>query len=152
MREVYEKALALMKAASTPAGFVASIQAHDNYQRVWTRDGVIIGLAALLSGDHSLIQTFEQTIKTVFQHQHPSGFMPSNVAADRSVSYGGTVGRVDNVSWALIGLCQYCLLLKDNSLFEQYRPSIDRACAVMDAWEFNGKHLMYTPQSGDWAD
>jgi len=22
----------------------------------------------------------------------------------------------------------------------------------MDAWEFNGKHLIYVPQSGDWAD
>jgi hypothetical protein len=23
---------------------------------------------------------------------------------------------------------------------------------VLDAWEFNGKHLVYVPQSGDWAD
>ena len=24
--------------------------------------------------------------------------------------------------------------------------------SLMDAWEFNGKHLLYVPQSGDWAD
>lgn len=141
-----------MKAASTPRGFLASVQAHDNYKRVWTRDGVMIGLGALLAGDESLIDTFKATIETLFEHQHVHGFMPSNVAPGGAVSYGGTAGRVDNVSWAIVGLCQYCLHTGDRALFDRYRAHVQKAFAVMDVWEFNGKHLLYAPQSGDWAD
>jgi hypothetical protein len=35
---------------------------------------------------------------------------------------------------------------------DNYRKKVEKCFALMDAWEFNGKHLMYVPQSGDWAD
>ncbi|WP_375418428.1 glycoside hydrolase 100 family protein [uncultured Hymenobacter sp.] len=148
------EALALLRAASTPAGFVASVNDVANYQRIWTRDGVITGLAALLSQDEELIGTFQATLRTIFAHQHPTGFFPSNVTpASGQASYGGNCGRVDNVSWAVIGLLQFARLAPDGAAFaEPYRPQVVRAFAVLDAWEFNGKHLVYVPQSGDWAD
>jgi len=148
----YSKAIELLRQASTPMGFVASVQDHDNYQRVWTRDGVVNGLAALMSGDKDLIQTFGNTLKTIFDHQHPSGFIPSNVAADGKISYGGTVGRADNPSWAIIGLCQYTSSTMDDLLSRNYERQVEKCFSVMEAWEFNGKHLLYVPQSGDWAD
>lgn len=148
----YKKAIGLLRQSSTPEGFVASIQDHDNYRRIWTRDGVVNGLAALMSGEEDLVQTFRSTLETIFNHQHPSGFMPSNVAMDGNVSYGGTVGRADNPSWAVIGLCQYSLVTKDPVLAEKYEANVSRCFLTMDAWEFNGKHLLYVPQSGDWAD
>jgi len=148
----YAEAIQLLRQASTAKGFVASVQEHDNYKRIWTRDGVVNGLAALLSEEKDLVRTFRATIETVFDHQHPTGFMPSNVAMDESVSYGGTVGRADNPSWAVIGLCQYTLVTDDATLAEKYESHVARCFSLMDAWEFNGKHLLYVPQSGDWAD
>ena len=152
LRTGYIKAIELLREASTPMGFVASVQEHDNYKRIWTRDGVVNGLAALMSSEADLIQTFRATLETIFDHQHPTGFMPSNVAMDGSISYGGTVGRADNPSWAVIGLCQYALITQDDSLLQKYRRQVEKCFSVMDAWEFNGKHLLYVPQSGDWAD
>lgn len=148
------QALALLRAARTPAGFVASINDVANYQRVWTRDGVITGLAALLSQDEELINTFQATLTTIFAHQHLVGFFPSNVEpASGKASYGGNCGRVDNVSWAVIGLLQFAHSAPGGAAFAAaYLPHVTLAFAVLDAWEFNGKHLVYVPQSGDWAD
>ncbi|MFC4210915.1 glycoside hydrolase 100 family protein [Pedobacter lithocola] len=150
--KAYQQALNLLHKASTPFGFVAAVQEHDNYKRVWTRDGVITSIAAMLSGDDILIETAKTTIQTLLNNQHKNGYMPSNVAEDGAVSYGGTCGRADNPSWAVIGLCAYTLLTHDKSLWEKYQPQVENCFAVLEAWEFNGKHLIYVPQSGDWAD
>jgi hypothetical protein len=47
---------------------------------------------------------------------------------------------------------QYVLATQKDELAQKYFPQINKAFALMDAWEFNGKHLMYVPQSGNWAD
>jgi len=149
----YNLSLNLLHEASTPFGFVAAVQEHDNYKRVWTRDGVITSIAALLSDDKKLIETAKSTIETLLSNQHSLGFMPSNVSpTDHTVSYGGTSGRADNPSWAVIGVCAYTILTGDKSLWEKYQRELKKCFSVMDAWEFNGKNLIYVPQSGDWAD
>jgi len=149
----YNLSLNLLHEASTPFGFVAAVHEHDNYKRVWTRDGVITSIAALLSDDKKLIETAKSTIETLLSNQHSLGFMPSNVSpTDHTVSYGGTSGRADNPSWAVIGVCAYTILTGDKSLWEKYQRELKKCFSVMDAWEFNGKNLIYVPQSGDWAD
>lgn len=151
--EGYDRSVALLRRAVTPYGFVASVQDVTNYQRVWTRDGVITGLAALGSGEAGLIRTFGDTLRTVFAHQHPVGFFPSNVDPQTGkASYGGNCGRVDNVSWAVIGLLQHARATNSGELAGRFAGHVQRALAVMDAWEFNGKGLVYVPQSGNWAD
>ena len=40
------RALALLRACAGPDGFVASPSHHDNYRRIWARDGAIMVLAA----------------------------------------------------------------------------------------------------------
>ncbi|MCX2575111.1 glycoside hydrolase 100 family protein [Pedobacter sandarakinus] len=149
----YHKAINLLHQASTSFGFVAAVQEHDNYKRVWTRDGVITSIAGLLSKDENLVRTAKATLETLFNHQHSCGFMPSNVSPiDGSVSYGGTAGRADNPSWAVIGLAAYTILTEDKSLWEKYQIEINKCFAILEAWEYNGKQLIYVPQSGDWAD
>lgn len=151
--QAYQDSLALLREASCSLGFVAAVDPQDNYRRVWTRDGVICSLAALLSGEKDLIATAKATITTIFDHQHASGFMPSNVNPDNNrVSYGGVVGRADNPSWAVIGLMQYVLMTGDMALAEHYKNAVEKCFQVLDIWEYNGKHLIYIPQSGDWAD
>ena len=151
----YIKAIELLQKVSSSEGFLASTQNTSNYKRVWARDGVICGLAALASGDEDLIHTFRKTLETLAQNQHLNGTIPSNVmtyGAEIEVSYGGLAGRVDAVTWFIIGICQYAYYKKDISFVAKYHAKIEKCLKLMEAWEFNNKHLMYVPLSGNWAD
>lgn len=147
------KAEDLLQKASTPAGFTAAVNEHDNYQRVWARDGTICTLAALLTGKQELIATGKATLETLFARQHRAGFIPSNVEpANGAVSYGTAVGRVDNVCWPVIGICQLAHMTGEKAWAQQFLPQVEKCFQVLEAWEFNGRGLVYVPQSGDWAD
>ena len=61
----YTKAIELLEKVSSSEGFLASAQNISNYKRVWARDGVICGLAALASGEEKLIETFRKTLETL---------------------------------------------------------------------------------------
>lgn len=151
----YIKSIELLHRCSSSEGFLASAESVTNYKRVWARDGVICGLAALSSGDNQLISTFKSTLETLAKHQHANGTIPSNVmvsAENAEVSYGGLAGRVDAVSWFVIGVCQYAFYKEDPSFVAQYEVQIQRCWQLLEAWEFNNKHLMYVPLSGNWAD
>ncbi|HVF80504.1 MAG TPA: glycoside hydrolase 100 family protein [Flavisolibacter sp.] len=149
----YHKAIELLHAASTPNGFVAAVQEEDNYRRIWTRDSALCGLAALSTDDDELILTFKRSIETVFRNQHAAGFIPSNVSPiGDNVSYGSVVGRVDNHAWIIISACTYAHLQNDPDWLQSFESGIAKSFALMCAWEFNGKGLMYVPQSADWAD
>ncbi|WP_309608219.1 fructofuranosidase/invertase [Flavobacterium sp.] len=151
----YHKAIELLQTVSTSAGFLASAENTANYKRVWARDGVICGFAALASGDEKLIETFKSTLQTLAKNQHKIGTIPSNVLISddkNEVSYGGLAGRVDAVTWFIIGICQYAFYKADISFVAKYNREIEKCFELLDAWEFNNKHLMYVPLSGNWAD
>ena len=151
----YNKSIELLHNVASPYGFVASAENTSNYKRVWARDGVICGLAALASNDKTLIATFKKTLETLAENQHKIGTIPSNVLVTdekTEVSYGGLAGRVDAVTWFVIGVCQYAFHQNDPSFVEKYESHIEKALLLLDAWEFNNKHLVYVPLSGNWAD
>ena len=149
----YSKALALLRDCATPDGFVASTSERDNYRRVWGRDGAILALAALLTGDSDLIAAARRTFETLATHQGPHGEIPSNVdtAAGR-ISYGGTTGRVDANLWFLIGCGEYWQATGDDDFLEQMLPNMEKVRFLLGAWEFNNRGLLYIPLTGDWAD
>jgi GH15 family glucan-1,4-alpha-glucosidase len=151
----YIKAIELLQNCSSTEGFLASAQNISNYKRVWARDGVICGLAALASGDDDLIATFQKTLETLANNQHYNGTIPSNVMNNGNkveVSYGGLAGRVDAVTWFIIGICQYAFYKKDATFVKKYEENIQKCLQLLEAWEFNNKHLLYVPLSGNWAD
>ncbi len=151
----YIKAIELLRNCSSSEGFLASAQNISNYNRVWARDGVICGLAALASGDADLIETFRNTLETLAKNQHHNGTIPSNVMTNggkNEVSYGGLAGRVDAVTWFIIGICQYAYHTKDVAFAKKYDSNIQKCLSLLEAWEFNNKHLIYVPLSGNWAD
>jgi GH15 family glucan-1,4-alpha-glucosidase len=152
---MYDKAIDLLYKVSTPNGFLASAENKINYQRVWARDGVICGLAALASSNEQLILTYRKTLETLAKYQHSNGTIPSNVLISEEkneVSYGGLAGRVDAVTWFIIGVCQYGFYTKDEGFVQQMQPNIEKCLLLLEAWEFNNKHLLYVPLSGNWAD
>lgn len=151
----YNNATELLRKVSSSEGFLASAQNISNYKRVWARDGVICGLAALASGDEDLIATFRKTLETLANNQHYNGTIPSNVMTNEGVvevSYGGLAGRVDAVTWFIIGICQYGFYTNDATFVKKYEGNIQKCLQLLEAWEFNNKHLLYVPLSGNWAD
>ncbi len=151
----YNKAIELLQKCSSIEGFLASAQDISNYKRVWARDGVICGLSALATGDETLIETFKKTLETLAKNQHKNGTIPSNVVTSidkTEVSYGGLAGRVDAVTWFVIGVCQYAFYKNDATFVEKYAGNIEKCLQLLEAWEFNNKHLIYVPLSGNWAD
>ena len=151
--EAYEQSLNLLRGCLTPSGFVASPVLVDNYARVWARDGVISGLAALASGDTELIAGMRQTLTTLARHQGPHGEIPSNVTLDNSQrSYGQLVGRVDALLWYIIGTCAYIQHTGEASFKAFALPTVERAFFLAACWEYNNRGLIYTPLAGNWAD
>ncbi|MGB0523102.1 MAG: glycoside hydrolase 100 family protein [Flammeovirgaceae bacterium] len=151
----YQKALELLHEVATPHGFLASKLAIDNYQRIWARDGVICGLAALLADDQDLINSFRANLTTLANHQGHLGQIPSNVHLQTNgseVSFGGLCGRVDTIPWFIIGVCNYAHFTEDVAFAYWMRPAMEKGLQLMEAWEFNNKGLVYVPRSGDWAD
>lgn len=151
--EGYVRALELLRQCATPEGFIASTTDTDNYRRVWGRDGVIMGLSALLTEDEHLHRTFLATLRTLRDHQGPHGEIPSNVDVGRGrVSLGGTTGRVDADLWFLIGCGAYYERTGDERFLEEFGQTIERVLFLLGCWEFNDRGLLYVPQTGDWTD
>ena len=148
-----DRAIDLLRQASSESGFLAAVNEEDNYRRVWARDSAMCGLAALTTGDEKLLSTFGLSVETILKHQHAAGFIPSNVTSDeKNISYGGSVGRVDNHAWIIISACNYAHATNDIAWLLPFEEKFEKCFNLMEAWEFNGKGLMYVPQSGDWAD
>ena len=143
----------MVRNASHEKGFLASFLSRDNYKRIWTRDGMITGIAALATREEDLIDTFLQTLLTIGRHISPLGHVPSNVDInERDVSYGGLAGRADTGSWWLIGLSLYVKYTGDKMLLYQFESDISKIHELYHAWEYNNKNLVYVPLAGDWAD
>lgn len=146
-----------LRQAGTPFGYLASLEAVDNYRRIWARDGVIAGIAGLLAQMPEAPAALLATLNTLAAGQGQAGQIPSNVQLDAlgqpaGASYGGLAGRVDASSWFVVGAALLGLHHNPPGFREAMREPVSRALAVMEAWEFNQRHLMYTPVSGNWAD
>ncbi len=149
----YSQAISLLRNLNSETGFLATPTQSVNYRRTWARDGVVMGLAAIASGEQDLIAGLRRTLLTLAAHQGPHGEIPSNVdAATGRVSYGGTTGRVDADLWFIIGCRQYWQASRDNEFLQQMLPVLEKVRFLLGAWEYNNRGLLYVPKAGDWAD
>ena len=151
-----EQAFRVLKNSSTAAGFLATATGDENYNRVWSRDSAITALAILLHEREELYPSVKASILTLAQQQNDQGLIPSNVAVaateNASVSYGTLVGRVDAQTWWLIQTCLYLSKTQDLELKTKLKAPAFQVLNLLDAWEFNARHLVYTPLGGNWAD
>jgi len=152
-QEGRSRALETLRACATEHGFLATPTDRDNYRRVWGRDGAIIALAALASGESDLIDTARATLGTLSRYQGPHGEIPSNVdPVTERVSYGGTAGRVDAGLWFAIACAEFWRRTEDGAFLDEMLEPIERLRWLLGAWEFNARGLLYIPPTGDWAD
>ncbi len=153
IEETKEKSLELLEEIETPKGFVASSVNVDNYRRVFSRDGIIAGLASIKFKNKNLIETFKQTLLTLKRNQDHTGRIPSNVSLDeQKISYGTTVGRVDSSIWYVIGCCKYYFETNDQEFLDEVSDSIHKTIFYLECLELNGRGFLYIPPGGDWAD
>ena len=149
----YQAAQGLLHRLRTPEGFLASTLEEDNYKRIWARDSMVCGLAALLLNDQELLGGLKDSLLTLAAYQHESGMIPSNVdPVTADVSYGSLVGRIDANTWFIIGACLYQLNFKDKQSWEILKPKVLKTRNYLKHLEFNNKGWLYTPLSGNWAD
>jgi glycogen debranching enzyme len=153
IESAYQHSLNLLKKCSHKKGFLASTTPFENYNRIWARDGCIVGLSALSCKDERLVETFKNTLKTLGEHQGRLGQIPSNVDISKGkASYGMTSGRVDSSLWYIIGFSQYYKSTKDIDFLKKKIDILDRTIKILEAWEYNQKDFIFIPDSGDWAD
>lgn len=159
LNKLESRALNLLQEACCSYGILASPEDQDNYQRLWSRDSMIAGIAGLLAGDERVLEGFRNSLLTLAAWQHPLGMIPSNVLPasegrddDPEVSYGSLAGRVDATCWFVVGSSLYLINRDDKKLRERLKPCLRKALELLDRWEFNGKGLIYTPPGGNWAD
>lgn len=155
--ESYNKAIELLHEGLTSRGYLASTGGEANYHRVWARDAVFTGLAAMTTGDKKLVEGLKTSLQTLLSGRHELGFIPSNIEFDENtniadVSYGGLAGRVDANLWFLIGALYYLKHYNDESFRKQMQKPIEQVFRILRLWEFNDGGLLYIPQGGDWAD
>jgi len=152
--DILNRALQQIRNACTDQGILAGIIDADNYRRIWARDGIVGGLAGILSDDRTIIDGLGNTLSTLWNARDQKlGTIPSNVDPNNDqASFGSLVGRVDATTWFLVGAAQYIMQSKDFSGLEFLQKDIKKEFKLLSAWEFNGKHLIYTPMSGNWAD
>lgn len=156
-KNIYSKALDLLKNGLLSEGFVAALDQQANYRRVWARDSIITGLSALLTDDTILIEGMKKTLISLKQHQHANGMIPSNVSFDAEgnvtmVSYGTLTGKVDTNLWFIIGVLVYVRKTGDLNFMKEMLHAIENVFELLLSWEFNGRGLLYVPQGGNWAD
>jgi|AntRauTorckE6833_2_1112554.scaffolds.fasta_scaffold00760_10 hypothetical protein len=153
IEEAKEESLKLLKSLITPKGFVASSNDVDNYKRVFSRDGIIAGIASIKFKDDELKEAFKQTLLTLKRNQDKTGRIASNVSIDEEkISYGTTVGRVDSSIWYVIGCCFYFLETGDKDFLVEVSESVEKTVFYLECLELNGRGLLYIPPGGDWAD
>jgi len=149
-----DKALELLHALTGPHGIRASLSTTANYDAVFTRDAAMAGIAGLLVGDDRITAGLVRTVTRLRDLQGPEGQIASNflVRAEGRprVSFGTLAPRIDATTWYLVGIALAARAgVLDPGPFHESARLVVR---LLDALEYNGRHLIYVPVGGNWAD
>lgn len=149
-----DDAVALLRALSGPHGIHASQATTANYRAIFARDAVMAGAAGLLLGDAAVSSALVRTLVHLRDLQGAEGQIASNFELRPGqaphVSFGTLAPRLDSASWYLVGIA---LAAKAKVLDpDAFRESATRVVRLLDAIEYNGRHLLYVPAGGNWAD
>ena len=152
-----KEAWSVLDKSAKSFGFVATAQDTDNYARLWSRDSAIASLAVLAHEKEELYPTVKSSILNLLDAIGNGGVFPSNVSFDEEgtrsgQSFGGPVGRTDSPFWWTVTALSFMEVTQDFSIKEAVAEALEEIERRAQAWEFNNKHLMYSPASSNWAD
>ncbi len=151
-----EAALSLLRQLTGPHGIQASAAhgATAEYHAVFTRDAIMAGIAGLLADDPRIAEGLGCTLDTLCANLGAEGQVPSNVrilsSGEAHVSFGSLAPRLDGAGWFLVGAG----LAVRHGVREAapLADAVHRVVRLLDALEYNGRHLLYLPAGGNWAD
>jgi Alkaline and neutral invertase len=150
----YDDAVRLLQAVSGPRGIHASQASTANYRAIFSRDGVMAGVAGLLLDDQTVIAGLARTLEGLRDTQGAEGQIASNFelrdGQPPHVSFGSLAPRIDGATWYLLGVALAARRGAINP--DDFETSVRAAVRVLDALEYNGRHLIYIPTGGNWAD
>ncbi|HYW50739.1 MAG TPA: glycoside hydrolase 100 family protein [Gemmatimonadaceae bacterium] len=149
-----DAAVTLLRTLSGPGGIHASHSGTANYRAVFARDGVMAGIAGLLLHDDAITAGLVRTLEGLRDTQGTEGQVASNfemrAGASPQVSFGSLAPRIDGATWYLLGVALAARRGVINP--DDFEESVRAAVRVLDALEYNGRHLIYVPTGGNWAD
>jgi hypothetical protein len=151
---LYDDGVTLLRELAGPHGIFASSSRTANYRAVFTRDAVMAGVAGLMIDDRAIIAGLARTLVQLRELQGAEGQIASNVTFEddgqRRVSFGTLAPRIDATTWYLLGVA---LAARANVIdAAAFRDSVRAVVRLLDALEYNGRHLIYVPVGGNWAD
>lgn len=150
----YDDAVTLLRSLCGPRGIRASASNQANYAAVFARDAIMAGIAGLLTSDATVTGGLLRTLEHLRDLQGPEGQIPCNYVfpddGSPRVSFGTLVPRIDGALWYLIGVA--LAVRAGTADADSFRESVQRVIRLLDAIEYNGRHLIYVPVGGDWAD
>jgi glycogen debranching enzyme len=149
--EAYERSVALLHNAATPAGFVAS-PAFDHYAAIWARDGLISALGALDVGEPALLEAAAATLDTLSAHASPLGQIPALVAPAKMEWDFGEGGVVDATAWFVIVVDAYARTTGDLDRVRTWWPASEQAMSWLRHQDVTGSGLISAAPSTDWMD
>jgi hypothetical protein len=149
-----DRALGLLRALSGHDGIHASAAETANYRAVFARDAVMAGVAGLLVRDPAITAGLVRTLERLRELQGAEGQIASNFEMRQGepprVSFGTLAPRIDSTTWYLLGVA---LAARSGVLDrESHRDAVRAVVHLLDAVEYNGRHLVYVPAGGNWAD
>lgn len=150
----FNESIALLRSLTTPHGIQASRSTVANYEAVFARDAIMAGLAGLAADDHAIIHGFVRTVERLRDLQGAEGQIASNfkTASDGAVqvSFGTLAPRFDSATWFLYGVG--VLARHGHLAYGAFATAVARTVSLLDGIEYNGRHLLYVPAGGNWAD
>ena len=112
------------------------------------------GVAGLVVRDPVITAGLVRTLERLKERQGAEGQIASNFEMRQrepaKVSFGTLAPRIDATTWYLIGVA---LAARAGDLDpEPFRESVLAVVHLLNALEYNGRHLIYVPAGGNWAD
>ncbi len=148
LNQGYRKAIELLELNSTEYGFKAAAD-YKRYDSVWTRDGVICSLAAMLLKNKKLLAAARLTMETLARKQTYLGQIPRVVSPEENVA---NYYAVDANSWWIIGMEKYFLASGDKKFLIEYWPQLEKAVLWLKYQVKDESSLLDSPLSSDWMD
>jgi glycogen debranching enzyme len=162
LQMAYQKALEALRRNITPKGFSACSLADNtvygtdsNYRSVWARDGAKTTIWSLDLEDDDIRQCQAATLRTLLEHQSPTGQIPASVSIDTELpEYSGVGGisSIDSALWVVIALWRYSRDSDDWSIVDQFASSLQHTMDWLGAQDSNNCGLLEIPEAGDWMD
>lgn len=112
------------------------------------------GVAGLLLRDPVVTTGLVRTLERLRELQGAEGQIASNFEMRQGepprVSFGTLAPRIDATTWYLVGVA---LAGRAGAIDPRsYRDSVHAVARLLDALEYNGRHLVWVPPGGNWAD